>query len=215
MPACPWRRRRGPSIAYSKRPSSGSKRLQVDSPMRTTLRPGSFHQCDIFVEADGLCVRGYPAHVFVVVGSAVKDGGEVRGSFGREWTGLWRGRGWRRVQMDVSERAFAEQRHGATSFSRRASLNSERVGRKAVRAARDFEEWRRLWLKCATHSHYNVVSDIRHQPPERVHLPNEGISNSIAGGFRHRQKVGDIIPFVRDSLVFRNGERTWVGVRAR
>jgi len=77
---CPWRRPIGPSGASSNVPSSFSQRLQVDSPMRTTLMPLP-HEGDVFFKSSGLQV-GW--HDSVVVGrGAVRlvagaGGGDLR-----------------------------------------------------------------------------------------------------------------------------------------
>ena len=70
MPALPMASTTRSIQAYWKLPSSGSQRLQVDSPMRTTVMSGGLHQRDILVEA-------FVGYVLVVVGGAVEDVGHA------------------------------------------------------------------------------------------------------------------------------------------
>ncbi len=69
--------------------------------MRTTLRPGAFHQGDVFFEA-GILDRAVLRHVLVVVGHAVENGwkAEIGIASWRGWLGMGAGDERRSVRAD-------------------------------------------------------------------------------------------------------------------
>src|SRR5579859_3816274 len=81
MPALPMASTTWSIQAYSKWPSSGSQRLQVDSPMRTTLMPASFIMATSFSRraARRAGSESDSAGMYSLVGGAVEDVGLAGG----------------------------------------------------------------------------------------------------------------------------------------